>query len=338
MSAASPEMPDLARAAGLETEVWQHDATRVLAVTATGTPPLDAQEDLIRQLVARCLHDHGAVLFRGFAPCGAAGFRNFAASFGHELLSYDFASTPRRRIADEVYSSTEYPNDQWIPQHNEQAYMLRWPMKIWFYCDDAPRQGGETPISNSRALWSRLDPAIRKRFVDRGLMYVRNYGGGLDLPWEQVFQTSERAVVEDFCRAERIICEWSADGNLRTRQICPALARHPVTGDIVWFNQAHLFHVSGLPEELREVLLAVVEEADLPRNVYYGDGSTIEAGALDEIRGVYAELMLRFTWQNGDLLMLDNMLTAHGRAPFDGPRRILVAMAEAHAEPNLHFD
>jgi alpha-ketoglutarate-dependent taurine dioxygenase len=316
----------------MKTEVWQHDATRVLVVTASGTPPLDTQAERLRELVARCLHDYGAMLFRGFARCGPTGFREFAASFGHELLSYDFASTPRRRIEGEVYSSTEYPNDQWIPQHNEQAYMLRWPMKIWFYCDHAPSQGGETPISDSRAIWSRLDPALRKRFADRGLMYVRNYGGGLDLPWEKVFQTNDRKVVEEFCRTERIVCEWSDDGNLRTRQICPALASHPVTSDILWFNQAHLFHVSALPEELRETLLAVVAESDLPRNVYYGDGSAIEGGALDEIRGVYAELLLRFTWQSGDVLMLDNMLTAHGRAPFDGPRRILVAMAEAHSQ------
>jgi hypothetical protein len=97
----------------------------------------------------------------------------------------------------------------------------------------------------------------------------------------------------------------------------------------VWFNQAHLFHVSALGEDLREQLLGVVEtEAELPRNVYYGDGTPIEDSILDEIRGAYDALMLRFPWQAGDILMLDNMLMSHGRAPFKGPRRVLVAMAE----------
>jgi alpha-ketoglutarate-dependent taurine dioxygenase len=32
-------------------------------------------------------------------------------------------------------------------------------------------------------------------------------------------------------------------------------------------------------------------------------------------------------WEAGDLLMLDNLLAAHGRRPFSGERRIAVAMS-----------
>ena len=69
---------------------------------------------------------------------------------------------------------------------------------------------------------------------------------GLDLPWEQAFNSEDRQVVERFCRSNRIDLEWKADGELRTRQVCQAVARHPHTGESVWFNQAHLFHVSNL--------------------------------------------------------------------------------------------
>jgi hypothetical protein len=75
-------------------------------------------------------------------------------------------------------------------------------------------------------------------------------------------------------------------------------------------------------------LSAVDDESELPRNVFYGDGTAIEEGVLDEIRDVYADLLLTFPWREGDILALDNMLTSHGRAPFTGPRRVLVAMAE----------
>lgn len=108
------------------------------------------------------------------------------------------------------------------------------------------------------------------------------------------------------------------------------MARHPRTGDWVWFNQAHLFHVSNLPPEVRESLLEIVDEDDLPRNVYYGDGSPIEESLLDDIRGVLAEATVSFPWRSGDVLMLDNMLTAHARAPFSGPRKVIVAMAQGH--------
>ena len=162
-------------------------------------------------------------------------------------------------------------------------------------------------------------------------MYVRNYGNGLDVRWEQVFNTTERSAVEQYCAAHGISAEWKSDGELRTRQICQAVAQHPKTGARVWFNQAHLFHVSNLQPDVREALLSVVEPEDVPRNVYYGDGAPIEDSVLDEIRGVLATLEVRFAWRSGDVLMLDNMLTAHARAPFQGPRKVVVAMAEAFA-------
>jgi alpha-ketoglutarate-dependent taurine dioxygenase len=134
--------------------------------------------------------------------------------------------------------------------------------------------------------------------------------------------------VEAYCRAHGIVCEWKDDGELRTRQTCQAVARHPVTRDWVWFNQAHLFHVSNLEPEVRDALLDVLDEADLPRNAYYGDGSPIEDAILEEIRGVLDEQTVSFPWQQGDVMMLDNMLAAHARAPFKGPRKVVVAMAE----------
>ena len=123
--------------------------------------------------------------------------------------------------------------------------------------------------------------------------------------------------------------EWIDDDRLRTRQVCQAIAEHPRTKERVWFNQAHLFHISSLHSEARECLLAQFGEANLPRNAYYGDGSPIEDSILDEIRGVYAEVETAYPWRESDILMLDNMLVAHGRRPFGGPRKVLVGMAEA---------
>jgi len=298
-------------------------------VSPSQTETIFDRLDELHDLASKHLAREGAVLFRGFEKGQVADFHKFAASFGKEMLTYEFGSTPRSRIQEGVYSSTEYPAHQWIPQHNEQSYTSRWPMKIWFYCDIAAPTGGETPIANSREVYRRIPDGIRRRWRDKGLMYVRNYGNGLDVPWEQVFQTSDRAEVEAFCAHHQIQCEWRDDGNLRTRQICQSEAQHPVTGEAVWFNQAHLFHVTGLEPEVRETLLAAVDdEEELPRNVFYGDGTDIEESVLDEIRDVYADLMLAFRWQEGDILMLDNMLTSHGRAPFAGARRVLVAMAE----------
>jgi alpha-ketoglutarate-dependent taurine dioxygenase len=291
--------------------------------------------DEISELVDEHLQRDGGILFRGFSLEGAEQFREFAASFGHPLLNYEFGSTPRSSVTQGVYTSTEYPAHQSIPLHNEQAYSRDWPMKIWFYSMIAAQSGGETPIADSREVYRRMPVHIRERFVSKGLMYVRNFGNGLDVAWEQVFNTKDRAVAEAYCRAHGIVCEWKDDGELRTRQTCQAVARHPRTGEMVWFNQAHLFHISNLQPEVRESLLDIVDEEDLPRNVYYGDGSPIEDEILEEIRGVLDQCMIRFPWQEGDVLMLDNMLAAHARAPFEGKRKVIVAMAEGFSADQL---
>jgi alpha-ketoglutarate-dependent taurine dioxygenase len=164
--------------------------------------------------------------------------------------------------------------------------------------------------------------------IERGLMYVRNFGGGLDVPWPEVFNTSDRREVETYCREQGIHCEWKVDGELRTRQVCQVVAQHPASAEWCWFNQAHLFHVSGLEPEVREALLEIVAAQDLPRNVYHADGSPIADSLLDEVRAALEQTKIVFPWQTGDVLLLDNMLSAHGRSPFRGPRKIVVAMAE----------
>lgn len=284
----------------------------------------------IRELVDLQLLRFGAILFRGFHVRGIEAFKNFVEAFGYPLLGYEFGSTPRSKLSEGLYTSTEYPRHQSIPLHNEQAYARVWPMKIWFHCAIAPTHGGATPIADSRDIYRRIDRLIRDRFVEKGLMYLRNYGNGLDLPWSQVFNTEQREEVEFYCRRHGIHYQWKNNGELRTRQICQAVTQHPCTRETLWFNQAHLFHGSALDPEIRESLLSFLEEEDLPRNVYYGDGSPITDAELDEIRGVMNEVEIPVHWKTGDVLMLDNMLTAHGRAPFEGPRQVVVAMTESY--------
>lgn len=288
-------------------------------------------EDEIRHIVEEQLTITGGILLRGFANINEQSFREFAQSFGHELLTYDYASTPRTEVESGVYTSTEYPAHQIIPLHNEQAYTKQWPMKIWFCCIKASSEGGETPIADSRKIYNRIDPIIRERFASKKLMYVRNYGNGLDLPWQKAFGTEDKQTVEKFCTQNDIDFEWKDDGELRTRELCQAIAKHPHTQEDVWFNQAHLFHVSNLDPSLQETLISIVGKNNLPRNVYYGDGSDIAEDDLNHVRQVLTDCQIQFPWQEGDILMLDNMLSAHGRGTFSGKRKIVVAMAEANS-------
>ena len=303
-------------------------------VVEANVPGLDLAEWAARLLpyLQTQLLNTGGILFRNFNVDSIDKFKKFVHLISPELLEYQERSTPRTEVSGEIYTATEYPADQCITLHNESSYSANWAMKIWFYCAQAAAVGGETPIADSRRVFELLDPKIKERFIEKQVMYVRNYSEGADLPWQTVFQTTDPRAVEDYCRSAAIEFEWKDATHLRTRQVRPAIATHPVTGETVWFNQAHLFHVSSLALPLRESLLNLVEESELPRNSYYGDGSAIETSVLDEIRDVYQQAAVLFPWQQGDVLMLDNMLAAHGRMSFTGPRKVLVAMAESYRQ------
>ena len=301
----------------------------LLATPAASGLDLSSWAGRHRELLRSRLVENGAILFRGFEVAGVEDFERLIEGIAGPLLEYTYGSTPRSRVGGNIYTSTEYPAHQEIPLHNEMSYSHDWPLKIFFFCVQPSPQGGETPLCDSRRVFDRIDPDLRDRLIGKGVLYVRNYGEGLDVPWQKVFQTDDRSQVEQFCRAAGIVWEWREGDRLRTREVCQAAGRHPVTDEAVWFNQAHLFHVSNVSQEARDQLLASYAEEDLPRNAYYGDGTRFEEEDLQEIRDAYRGEAVAFPWEAGDILMVDNMLTAHARKPFSGPRRVVVGMAES---------
>ncbi|MCJ8270726.1 MAG: TauD/TfdA family dioxygenase [Psychrosphaera sp.] len=302
----------------------------ILRVTDTKVKAVDWVETH-KQDINRLLDDNGALLIRGLKIHGSKQFAQMLGCiFGGELLEYTYRSTPRMSLRNNIYTATEYPANQIIPQHNENAYSRQWPNRIGFVCMIESKTGGETPIGSSRFVYQNLPSEIRERFEALGILYVRNYFE-LDLPWTEVFQTQDKAEVEAYCRENQLEFEWIGSG-LRTKQVNPATAVHPATGETLWFNQAHLFHVSNLEPATREMLLATVGEENFPRQTYYGDGSPIEPEYLEIIRDLYEQSKIKFSWQKGDLMVLDNMKFTHGREQFEGERKILVGMGKSNLD------
>jgi len=279
-----------------------------------------------KQSVLDKLQTTGAVLFRGFDLLSIEAFEQLLTDLSGELVDYSYRSTPRNQVSGKIYTSTHYPAHQTIALHNEMSYSRQWPMTIGFFCVQPAGEGGETPLADSRRVYAQIDPEIREEFSRKQVMYVRNYDDdALDLSWREVFQTDSRAGVEDYCRKAGMTVEWNGDKQLRTSQVCQAVIEHPLTGEMVWFNQAHLFHVSSLEPEVRD-LLQSSGAGNEPRNAFFGDGSEIDETVLDHIRSVYEKETVAFPWRRGDVLILDNILKAHGRKPYRGPRQIVVGM------------
>ena len=287
-----------------------------------------------RDLIEQKLLIHGGILFRGFASSSPAEFQDLISTLSGEPLPYLERSSPRHQILGNIYTSTEQPPSQRIFLHNENSYQDVWPMKIFFLCLQPAEKGGETPIADTRRVYRHINKDLRDELQHKGFLIVRNFSPEMGLSWETVYQTKNRAKVEAFCQERGIRTQWKQDGTLRTYTIRRfPMMHHPVTGERTWFNHGTFFHVTTLEPSLRDVLLDCMAQEDLPANTYYGDGSPIADQDLDHLRACYLREKVCFPWKKGDVLMLDNMLTAHGREPYTGPRKIAVGMAQPMSRP-----
>lgn len=285
--------------------------------------------------LAKTLLEHGAILFRDFRVNSVEDFRRFAQSVLKDLLKYEERAATRREVAKNIFTSTEYPADQVIPIHHEMSYSHQWPLKILFFCVTPAASGGCTPITDDRKVINLIPQKIKIDFLEKKIMYVRNFGQGVDMTWQEAFQTDDKSKVESYCRLANMKFEWKGHDRLKTWQIRPAVVRHPSTGAEVWFNHAHMFHSSNVELSVRQALLAEFRDDELPRNAFYGDGSRIDSEVLEEIKRIYSDSAVRFKWQKNDILMLDNVLSAHGRDSFRGERKVVVAMSDLHTDATI---
>jgi alpha-ketoglutarate-dependent taurine dioxygenase len=281
-----------------------------------------------REEVLSALQRHGAVYFSGFGLASPEDFERAAGALVPDLFG-EYGDLPREAAGEKIFTSTPYPPDKMIHYHNESSHMSRWPMKIFFFSALAAQSGGQTPVLDCRAVLDLLRTDHVERFERLGLRYVRNFAEGVDVSWQQFFQTEDPHEVERRCAEAGAEASW-VEGQRRLRVTQPARAvhRHPATGDRVFFNQVLLHHPAALDPRTRSSLLELFGPEGLPRNVFFGDGSVIEDAVVEHLLAVYHSARVAFEWTTGDMLMLDNMLVAHGRMPFTGPRKTLVAMGD----------
>ncbi|MFF4058697.1 TauD/TfdA family dioxygenase [Streptomyces sp. NPDC001668] len=280
--------------------------------------------DPLRALVL----EHGCVLVRGLGLADPGTSEAVFRRLTDGLMADREPFAPRRRYADGVYSSTKWPPNQQMCMHHEVSYGLEFPSLLLFACLEAPGSGGATALADASAVLRALPRDLVSRFEREGWLLTRAYHEEIGASVEEAFGTGDRDAVERYCRRHAIEFAWQGDGSLHTRQRREAVLRHPSSGLPCWFNQIAFLNEWTMEPEVHEYLVDLYGADGLPFNTLYGDGSPVEADVVRTINEVYDAHTVREPWQDGDLLLVDNIRTAHSREPFEGPREVLAALGD----------
>jgi alpha-ketoglutarate-dependent taurine dioxygenase len=277
--------------------------------------------------LTQLLADRKALVFRGFGVTPES-VEPVLDQVVPDRLPYVHGNSPRTKVGGNLYTSTEYPQEFTISMHNEMSYARHWPTRLVFFCEIAPDSGGATPVLDGELWLASLDHEVREAFAG-GVRYVQNLhdGYGFGKSWMDTFETTDRAAVERHLEGTESEWEWGPEG-IRIIQHRPATVRHPITGTEVWFNQADQFHPAGLGDKTAAELYDILEPDEFPQYATFADGSPIPDSYIEHIQNRGLELAVDVPWRSGDLMLIDNILVAHGRRPFEGSRRVLVAMSD----------
>jgi alpha-ketoglutarate-dependent taurine dioxygenase len=281
-----------------------------------------------RTALRAAVGEHGALLVRGLGLRDAGEAGAVFSRLADGLMTEQESFAPREAYSDGVYSSTKWPANQPMCMHHELSYLLEPPTLMLFACLRAPASGGATAVADAPTVLDALPADLVERFEREGWLLTRTYNDEIGASIEEVFGTGDRADVEAYCRAHAIEFDWQPDGTLRTRQRRSAVVAHPVTGRRCWFNQVAFLNEWTLAPEVREYLVDIYGDDGLPFNTRFGNGDPIGEDVVALLNEVYEAATLREPWQAGDLMLVDNVRTAHSREPFEGTREVVVAMAE----------
>ena len=293
---------------------------------------LDATADWIaehKHQLLRQAADHGAILFRGFPLNTAEDFDRFVAAFDLENFPYDQSLSNAVRVnkTPRVFTANEAPPSVTIFLHHEMAQTPVYPSRLFFFCEQPAAKGGATPLCRSDILWERLSaqwPQFAQNCASKGLRYSNvmpaenDATSGMGRSWQSTLRTQSKEAAEKRLHDLGYSYDWLPDGSLRaTTPILPAI-RKLNNGRTSFFNQ--LIAAAMGWKDARN---------DPSRSITFGDGSPLDGDAVRLATQLGEELSFDIPWQSGDVALVDNYVSMHGRRSFSGTRKVLASLVGA---------
>ena len=279
-----------------------------------------------RESLRKLTYTYGGILFRGFPIDTSRDFEQFINLIRSEDWGeYREASTPRTQIHNQIYTSTDFPKSQSIYLHNENSHVMSWPAKLYFYCKNPAETGGETPLIDCRSLFNVIHPNIRRRFEIEGITYRRVFGYGLGIDWQTAFNITSKDALDTYCYDNDIRLSWRDANHVEIQYTRWASALHPITGESVWFNHGTFYNLNNV-SPMQSLIAAEIGRDNMPYHSLFGNGEEISVEIIDHLHECHLLAQFSFSWEQGDILLIDNMLMGHSRNAYTGNRQILVGM------------
>ncbi|KIV83154.1 hypothetical protein PV11_05204 [Exophiala sideris] len=311
---------------------------------------LQAQDGILTKKLAQ----HGTLLFRGLPIHNADDFSRFAHAFGYKPHEIIGIVVDRPLLAPNVAPANEAPKEVLIYSHNESPQVPHAPEYIFFYSNKAPASGGETPISSSLELFNRAQQEIPEFITELGAKGIlskvtykvdKQYEGGSTL--RQAFgkdvtddddEATRRAKIEAqiarYGRGKHTTWEWTDDNTLVLTHRLPAIRTQPNTDSPTLFTGLAAYFKNTLHNKTAAARKNVTTQ-------YFGDGTPIPEKYLAKLAEITDEIRVLHKWQQGDVLVYDNIIAQHGRQPWQGEQKdrvILASLFDGHSVPGAYGD
>ena len=270
----------------------------------------------------------GAVLFRGFPVTDAVSYDQFFSAFGYSNFTYkeSLSNAVRINYTDLVFSANEAPKDVEIYLHSEMAQTPVFPNVISLFCETAADIGGATILCRSDIVCQKIaaaEPQLTEKLATVGVKYTNripatdNPDSAQGRGWQSTLSVETRDQAEQKLLSLGYRWQWHADGSLSSQTRALPAIKSIDSDRQVFFNQ----------------IIAAYQgwegvKADPSVGLCFGDDSAIPKSFLDRVCALAEETAYDLMWQDGDVAVVDNHLSMHGRRPYGGERvrRVLVTL------------
>jgi alpha-ketoglutarate-dependent taurine dioxygenase len=294
-------------------------------ITLTARRPTRGEDidPTLASTISAELHRRAAVLIHGLVPLDAPAVAALADLIFAGTPAFGTGEHPRAEGTEALYHPVQYAPEETLLWHHENTFNRTWPQSMLFACAVPADDGGETTIADSRLVHAAMPQDVIEAFTEHGVRYQRLCDGRAGRTWQQIYGTQDPDTAAAVAEANEEQLDFTGHGKARIRTVRPAF--QPVPHGISWFNQVLHWHPHALPDELR----VMVSQGLLPafRDCALGNGDEIPPKVVDELIEAHRTIEYPIRWRAGDILLIDNLIVAHGRAPYRGRREHFVRMA-----------